>query len=124
MGAFRTQNEKSVIENGEYVGKTLEKFIQENDNSTVSPSYDGARFPLLIKLIDACDSLSVQVRPDDSYAARYENDIGKTEMWYILSADEGASLIYGLCDGVDEGEFASAVDLHCFSLHFKRIIAL
>ena len=70
---------------------------------------DAAGFPLLIKLIDACDALSLQVHPDDTYAARVENDRGKTEMWYIVEADEGAELIFGLQDGVTREDFAKAV---------------
>ena len=52
-------------------------------------------FPLLIKLIDAKDRLSVQVHPDDAYAARVEGEYGKTEMWYVVDCEPGARLIYG-----------------------------
>ena len=48
-----------------------------------------------MKFIDAMQDLSVQLHPDDDYAREYENDNGKTEMWYVLEANEGASLIYG-----------------------------
>jgi mannose-6-phosphate isomerase len=55
------------------------------------------RFPLLIKLLDAHDDLSVQVHPDDAYAAAHEGgELGKTEMWYVLHAEPGTELIYGL----------------------------
>lgn len=57
------------------------------------------RFPLLIKFIDAADRLSVQVHPDDAYAARVENGVGKTEMWYVIDAAPGAQLVMGLSDG-------------------------
>lgn len=50
----------------------------------------GSAFPVLVKFIDAAQNLSVQVHPDDEYARRVEGDNGKTEMWYILQADEGA----------------------------------
>ena len=53
-------------------------------------------FPLLIKLIDAKDNLSVQVHPSDDYALKYENQFGKCEMWYVLDADEGSGLYVGL----------------------------
>ena len=55
-------------------------------------------YPLLVKVIQANDTLSVQVHPDDEDAKRLEgqNCRGKTECWYVLSADEGASLVYGL----------------------------
>ena len=104
------EKEKSVITNGSYAGKTLEDYIKENGNSVVSQGFDGKRFPLLIKFIDAADTLSVQVHPDDEYARTYENDVGKTEMWYILDAEPDATLIYGLADGVDEAQFCRAVD--------------
>ena len=52
-------------------------------------------FPLLIKLIDARDNLSVQVHPDNEYALRVEGEYGKTEMWYIVDCVPGASLLYG-----------------------------
>ena len=51
--------------------------------------------PVLIQLIDAKQKLSVQVHSDDDYALTYENSLGKTEMWYVLSACKGASMIYG-----------------------------
>jgi len=58
------------------------------------------KFPLLVKLLDAQQDLSVQVHPDDKYALVYENgELGKTEMWYVLHTDPGASLILGLKPG-------------------------
>ncbi len=68
-------------------------------------------FPWLIKIINAKNPLSVQVHPDDAYAARVENQQGKTEMWYILDADEGASLIYG---------FNQTLSLEEFEQHIKN----
>lgn len=56
---------------------------------------DGGEFPVLIKYIDAAKNLSVQVHPNDEYAQKYENDNGKTEMWYIVSADDGAGIYCG-----------------------------
>ena len=56
-------------------------------------------FPLLLKLLDARDTLSVQVHPDDDYAARVEGKLGKTEAWVILRAQEGAELVYGVIPG-------------------------
>ncbi len=99
----------STVSNGTYAGMSLSRAIAEMGYDCVSPDYKGGRFPLLIKLIDATDRLSVQVHPDDIYAAERENDLGKTEMWIILSADEGAELVYGLADGIGQSEFAQAV---------------
>jgi mannose-6-phosphate isomerase len=97
------------IENGEAAGLTLDEYIKSVGTCAVSNSYDGGRFPLLIKFIDAAKDLSVQVHPDDTYAAEHENDNGKTEMWYIVEADPGAQIVCGLADGVGREEFAAAV---------------
>lgn len=61
-------------------------------------------FPLLIKLIDARDDLSIQVHPSDEYALKHENSFGKSEMWYILDADEGAGLYIGFNKDYDKNE--------------------
>lgn len=91
----------SRIKNGAFAGRTLGEYLREAGNEAVSDSYAGGRFPLLIKLIDAHDRLSVQVHPDDEYAARHESDPGKTEMWYVIDAQPGARLVWGLVPGAD-----------------------
>ena len=104
------KNEMSVIQNGALCGMRLDDYITNYGSDVVGKNYhleDG--FPLLVKLIDAADRLSVQVHPDDDYAARVENDRGKTEMWYIVEADEGAEIIYGIKDGMSADEFREAV---------------
>ena len=103
------EKDMSVIQNGALAGMTMKDYIASYGNGVVGTSYDGGAFPLLIKLIDATDRLSVQVHPDDDYAARVENDRGKTEMWYIVEADEGAEIIYGLKDGMSAEQFRTAV---------------
>jgi len=68
------------------------------------------RFPLLIKLLDAAEQLSVQVHPPDDYAAEHEaGEWGKTEMWYFLHAEPEARIIYGLQPGVDRERFRRAL---------------
>lgn len=101
-------DEMSNIMNGAYAGMTLGEYI-EGDKSVLGTKYDGGRFPLLIKFIDAQDALSVQVHPDDGYAFANENDTGKTEMWYIVDATEGARLVYGLAEDISRDDFAKAV---------------
>jgi len=101
--------EMNVIENGPAAGQTLEDYIRVNGFGVVSPGYDGTRFPLLIKFIDACDRLSIQVHPDDAYGLANEGELGKTEMWYIVEAEPGASLVYGLKEGLSAEDFAEAV---------------
>ncbi len=84
-----------VIENGAYAGKTLAQVLDEY------PDLKGSRcdkfdfFPILIKLIDAQSNLSIQVHPNDDYALEREGQYGKTEMWYIVDAEEGAGVYCG-----------------------------
>ncbi len=95
-----------VIENGELSGKTLTEALKIWGDAAIGErAAKFPYFPLLIKLIDACDRLSLQVHPDDEYAMRVEGEFGKTEMWYVVDCDEGASLIYGLTKRIDKAEF-------------------
>lgn len=103
------EKDMSIIQNGPLAGMSMKEYISAYGANVVGTAYDGGDFPLLIKLIDACDKLSVQVHPDDTYAATVENDRGKTEMWYIVEAEEGAEIIYGLKDGMSAEEFRTAV---------------
>lgn len=68
-----------------------------------------ADFPLLVKLIDAKNPLSVQVHPSDQYALKQEGSYGKTEMWYIVEADEGAGIYLGFAHETDEEEIRTAI---------------
>ena len=70
----------------------------------------GLGFPLLIKYIDATDDLSVQVHPDDKLAQERYGMNGKTEMWYVIEADEGAGLYVGFKDGVTRDQYWDAVE--------------
>ncbi len=85
----------NIIENGEYAGMTLGEYFDKATYSAIGAGYNGDRFPLLIKFIDARDRLSIQVHPADEYSLKNENEFGKTEMWYIVEADEGAELVIG-----------------------------
>lgn len=100
----------SVVANGEYAARTLGEFIDAAGADVIGKGYDGDRFPLLIKLIDARDRLSIQVHPSDEYAQRNENEYGKTEMWYIVEADEGAELVFGLSSDYTPEGFKAALD--------------
>ncbi len=82
------------IADGEYAGKTL-SWLWENHRELFG-GIEGDRFPLLIKIIDAKDDLSIQVHPDDVYAGEHENgSLGKMECWYILDAEEGGTIVIG-----------------------------
>lgn len=102
----------NTIDGGEYDGKTLESVIKEGGKSKIAGtnSEKFPYFPVLIKLIDAKDNLSVQVHPDNEYAARVEHEFGKTEMWYVLDAAPGATLIYGFKNKIGKEEFKQAIE--------------
>lgn len=83
-----------TLKNTEYKGKTL-SWLWENHRELFG-NVQGDRFPLLIKIIDAKADLSIQVHPDDAYAAENENgSLGKMECWYILDAKEGGTIVIG-----------------------------
>ena len=95
-------NEMGVVENGPLAGLAFDKVISQNPNAflgnRVYSSYKKKGFPLLVKIIDANDDLSVQVHPDDVYAIHHGFENGKSEMWYVMEAPPGQSLIIGLTD--------------------------
>lgn len=99
----------NVIENGEYAGMTLGEYIDKAGYGVIGEGYDGDRFPLLIKFIDARDRLSIQVHPSDEYSLKNEGEFGKTEIWYIVEADEGAELVFGLSKDYAKEAFDKAV---------------
>ena len=95
-----------TVINGDLAGKTLSEVIELwGDKAIGKKAAEFPYFPLLIKLIDAKDRLSVQVHPDDEYALKNEGEFGKTEMWYVVDCDEGAELIYGFNREVSKEEF-------------------
>ncbi len=108
------KNGSSQIANGQYAGLELMEVIEREGVKllgTEASEEDFTKFPLLIKLLDANDKLSVQVHPDDQYAAQHENgESGKTEMWYILAAEKNAQLVYGVQPGVNREELATAIE--------------
>lgn len=88
------QNGDCEVLNGEYAGKKLSELWR--DNREIFGNIKGDVFPLLIKIIDAKADLSIQVHPDDEYAAKNENgSLGKTECWYILDCEKDSTLIIG-----------------------------
>lgn len=83
----------STVANGRYKGYGLDQLYREEKALFGNPKSEV--FPLLTKILDANDWLSVQVHPDDTYALEHEGELGKTECWYVIAADEGAEIIYG-----------------------------
>ncbi|MGI6279260.1 MAG: type I phosphomannose isomerase catalytic subunit [Acutalibacteraceae bacterium] len=99
-----------VVTNGVLAGKTLPEVLEIWGKEALGKnSQKFSYFPILIKLIDAKQSLSIQVHPDDAYALKNEGEFGKTEMWYIIDCEQGASLIYGFKDKVSKEEFKERI---------------
>ena len=102
----------SSVRNGSLAGTSLNEVLQQYGANLVGEKvYEqhGNDFPLLIKFIDANDDLSIQVHPNDELAAQRHNSFGKTEMWYIMQADEGATLYNGFDRPIDGDEYRSRV---------------
>lgn len=101
---------RSIIANGEYAGKSLEEYIEKEGKQVLGKNCGRFEyFPVLIKLIDAKDNLSVQVHPNNDYALKVEGEYGKTEMWYIVDCEEGAELLYGFKHEITKEEFAERI---------------
>ena len=98
------EKEDCKILNGKHRGTLLTEYLKR----FLPEAYP---FPLLIKFIDACDRLSVQVHPDDLIARVLGDDkVGKTEMWHIIYAEEGANIVYGIKSGVDIDMIKGAIE--------------
>lgn len=92
------ENDVSIIANGFYKGKSINELINEfPDEILGTKAYKqfGKQFPLLFKYLDAREDLSIQLHPNDELAKKRHNSFGKTEMWYVMQADENARLIVG-----------------------------
>jgi mannose-6-phosphate isomerase len=107
------ENGTSIISNGNLAGMSLMEAIKQEGEKILGTEAKEdyyKKFPLLIKILDANDKLSVQVHPDDEYAFEHENgELGKTEMWYVIDAQEDAKLVYGVKPEVDKEEFVSSI---------------
>jgi len=105
-------NGTTAVANGPLAGMRLDELRERFGRDWlgaqgVSPKT--GRFPLLVKLLDCSDDLSVQVHPTDDYERLAPGELGKTEMWYVLDAKPGAKIIYGLREGVDREKLAAAI---------------
>lgn len=99
---------KSIISGGEFDGKTLEEYISENPEA-LGTCRMSDEMPVLVKLIDAKDRLSIQVHPCDELAKKWENQNGKTEMWYVLEAESDATITCGVARDITRDELKLAI---------------
>lgn len=103
---------ESIVAEGPYKGKLITEladlFGEDLLGSAVMAKYNG-KFPLLIKFIDAADNLSVQVHPNDDLAAKRHGCLGKTEMWYVIDANEGSKIYSGLSMAITPEDYVRRV---------------
>nr|WP_325288071.1 type I phosphomannose isomerase catalytic subunit [uncultured Bacteroides sp.] len=106
------EGSESVVANGADKGLTLPEMVRKYREELVGEANYarfGNQFPLLVKFIDARQKLSIQVHPDDELAKKRHNSFGKNEMWYVVSADEGATLISGFSRQITPKEYKERV---------------
>ncbi|NMB12123.1 MAG: class I mannose-6-phosphate isomerase [Firmicutes bacterium] len=119
------ENGTSVVSRGPLTGRTLPELVGLYGRDLIGTSLpDSAliKFPLLLKILDANDYLSVQVHPDDEYAANHEvGEPGKWEAWYVIAAEPGAEIIYGLRPGTTRESLRAAVKSGTISQYLGRV---
>ncbi len=96
----------SIVDNGNYKGMDLKEYLK-NNSEVLGSKRD---LNIMIKYIDARSSLSIQVHPDDEYALIVEQDLGKTEMWYIMESLEGSYIYYGVNREVSTDELRERIE--------------
>ncbi|MEP0211765.1 MAG: type I phosphomannose isomerase catalytic subunit [Cellulophaga sp.] len=102
----------SVVSNGDLAGTSLQELINTKTDDLLGKSVAerfGTEFPILIKFIDAKQDLSIQLHPNDELAKKRHNSFGKTEMWYVMDADQDAELIVGFNKDVAKEEYAASI---------------
>ena len=102
----------SIISNGELAGRTLSEVISEQPEAILGKAVNeryGGQLPLLVKLIDAKQDLSIQVHPNDEMAKREHGKSGKSEMWYVIKADKGSHLYAGFKETITPEEYQKRI---------------
>jgi len=110
----------SVVTNGPLAGQTLRELMETRRDELLGAGFPGHAFPLLVKILDARQRLSVQVHPSDAGAAHHGGE-PKTEMWYVLDATEDAFVFAGLAPGTTRAAFAHAVEQQALEPLLRRI---
>lgn len=111
----------SIVADGEFKGMTLTEVLRIHPDYLGTKVKDG-ELPVLVKFIDAKKDLSVQVHPDDEYARKHEHQNGKTEMWYVIEAEKGSSLIYGFKHKVSEEILKKAIETGSLDKHLQKTL--
>lgn len=119
------EGDLSIVSNGKYRGKSLRELVKTHKADLMGEKVHqefGDDFPLLIKFIDAKENLSVQLHPDDKLAKTRHGSFGKTEMWYVMQADEGSGLILGFKEKTKRETYLKHLDEKSLSqiLNFEK----
>lgn len=115
-------NGLSIIWSGEYKERTLKSVLEEHPEFLGKHGEQYKDLPVLIKLIDANQDLSVQVHPDDEYAREHEHgQNGKTEFWYVLDATKEARVVYGFHHDCDEKSIIQSIENGSFDSYLQKI---
>ncbi len=113
---------ESVVADGEFKGLTLSEYINSNEHNALGKNAEAFKnFPMLIKFIDAKESLSIQVHPDDEYSLKNNGEYGKTEMWYILDCDEDSYLYYGFNKEISKEEFRRSIEENTLLNYLNKV---
>ena len=103
--------DQSVVDGGPFDGMTLAAMLDQFGDALLGPGLARRSFPLLLKYLDCNRVLSVQVHPNDAQGSRLDPpDLGKTEAWYVVEAEENATIFAGLREGIDREAFRAAID--------------
>ncbi|CVK15248.1 mannose-6-phosphate isomerase [Apibacter mensalis] len=114
----------SVVSNGMLKGKNLDNLVKKYKDRLVGKKVYrkyGDKFPLLIKILDAAQPLSVQVHPNDEYAETHHNSFGKTEMWYVLDSEPDSEIILGFEKGVNKNIFTKNIEKNTLDSILRKI---
>lgn len=111
----------SRIKNGEFSGQTLKDVLKKHPEFLGTKAEKGNELPILVKFIDAKQDLSVQVHPDDKYAWEHEKQRGKTEVWYVLDAEPGTTLVHGLAHDITKQQLQKAIETGQLSKHLQKV---
>jgi mannose-6-phosphate isomerase len=120
------EGDASIVSNGELKGATLNQILSTYQEKLIGKknfAVFGKKFPLLIKFIDAKENLSIQLHPNDELAAKRHNSFGKTEMWYVMQADDEANLIVGFNQKVTPEVYLKHLENKTLTkiLNFERV---
>ncbi len=111
----------SIVDSGSEKGKTLTEVLHAHPEYIGTHPHTKDELPILVKLIDAQKDLSVQVHPDDDYALKYENSLGKSELWYVLDACQGAKLVYGFAHDMTPQEVLESLENKTIEKHLQKV---